>query len=74
VRRAADEGLREETRILTTHLEVMEAGSRRDPEIEDDSEEEDFITTNRSDEEGPEMRLLRSALLASSKPKLEIPN
>jgi len=30
--------------------------------------------TDGLDEEGPEIRLLRSVLLASSKPKLEIPN
>lgn len=49
------EGLREEIRILTVHLEVVEAGRRRDPEVGDDSEEEVEVTT---DGEGLEMRLL----------------
>eukprot|EP00253_Pinus_taeda_P014351 PITA_14351 len=72
--RVADEGLREEIRILTARLEAVEAGRRRDPKIGDDSEEEATVITDRSDEEGPDMRLLRSVLLASSKPKPEIPN
>ena len=55
-------------------MEVVEAGRRRDPKIGDDSEEEAIVTTDESDEEGPEMRLLRSVLLASSKPKPKIPN
>jgi len=74
VRRAADEGLREDIRILTTRLEVIEVGRRRDPKVGDDSEEEAIVTTDGSDEEGLEMRLLRLVLLASSKPKPEIPN
>eukprot|EP00253_Pinus_taeda_P034455 PITA_34455 len=57
--RAADEGLREEIRILTTCLEAFEARRRRDPEVGDDNEEEAIVTTDGSDEEGPEMRLLR---------------
>lgn len=73
VRRVADEGLREEKKTLTTCLEVVEAGRRRDPELGDDNEEEVIVTTDRSDEEGLEIRLLRLVLLASSKPKLEIP-
>jgi hypothetical protein len=73
-RRVADEGLREEIRILTARLEAVEAGRRRDPELGDDSEEEAVVATDGSDEEGPEMRLLRSVLLASSKPKPEISN
>lgn len=72
--RAADEGLREEIRIRTAHLEAVEAGRRRGPEIGDDREEESTTTIDISDEEGSEMRLLRSILLASSKPKPEIPN
>ena len=73
-RRVADEGLREEIRILTTCLEEVEAGRRRDLEVEYDNEEEAIVKTNGSDEEGPEMRLLRLVLLVSSKPKPEIPN
>ena len=51
--KAANEGLREELRTLTAHLEVVEAGRRRDLGIGDDSEEEAIVTTNESDEEGP---------------------
>jgi len=74
VRRVADEGLREEIRILTACLEVVEAGRRRDPEIGYDSEEELIVRTDGSDGEGLEMRLLMSVILPSSKPKPEIPN
>eukprot|EP00253_Pinus_taeda_P027019 PITA_27019 len=70
----ADEGLREEIRVLTARLEAVEAGRRRDPELGDDSEEEAVAATDGSDEEAPELRLLRSILLASSKPKTEISN
>jgi len=72
VRRGADEGLREHIRVLTARLEAVEAGRRRDPELGDDSEEEAVTATDGSDEEAPELRLLRSVLLASSKPKTEI--
>jgi len=68
-RRAAKEGLGEETGILIARLEAVEARRRRDLEVGDDSEEEAIVTTNGSDEEGPEMRFLRSVLLASCKPK-----
>eukprot|EP00253_Pinus_taeda_P017366 PITA_17366 len=60
VRRVADEGLREELRALTARLEAVEAGRRRDPELGDDSEEEAVTATEGSDEEAPELRLLRS--------------
>ena len=73
-RRGADEGLREQIRVLTARLEAVEAGRRRDPELGDDSEEEVVASTDGSDEEAPELRLLRSILLASSKPKTEISN
>ena len=73
-RRGADEGLREQIRVLTARLEAVEAGRRRDPELGDDSEEEVVDATDGSDEEAPELRLLRSILLASSKPKTEISN
>lgn len=74
VRRVADEGFREELRVLTAHLEAVEAARRRDPELGDDSEEETRTATDGSEEEAPEIRLLRSILLASSKPNPEIPN
>jgi len=73
-RRVADEGLREQLRILTARLEAVEAGRRRDPELGDDSEDEAATVTDGSEEEAPELRLLRLVLLASSKPKPEIPN
>jgi len=74
VRRVADEGLREELRALTARLEAVEAGRRRDPELGDDSEEETTTATEGSEEEALEIKLLRSVLLASSKPKPEISN
>eukprot|EP00253_Pinus_taeda_P022922 PITA_22922 len=73
-RRGADEGLREQVRVLTARLEAVEAGRRRDPELGDDSEVEAVAATDGLDEEAPELRLLRSILLASSKPKTEISN
>lgn len=66
--------MREEIKILTACLEAVEAGRRRDSEVGDDNEEAAVVTTDGSDEEGPEMRLLGSVLLASNKPKPEIPN
>lgn len=72
--RIAEEGLREEIRILTARLEAVEAGRGRDPEVGDDSKEEAKATTDGLDGEGLEMRLLRSILVASSKHKLELPN
>jgi len=66
--------LREELRILNARLAVVEAGRRRDPEVRYDIEEETVVATDGLDEEGPEIKLLRSVLLASSKPKPEIPN
>ena len=36
----AEEGLREEIRILAARLETVEVGRRRDPEIGDDIKEE----------------------------------
>ena len=72
--RGADEGLREHIRILTARLEAVEAGRRRDPEPRDTSEEEVVAATDGSDEEAPEVKLLRQVLLANSKPKTEISN
>jgi len=69
-RRVADEGLREQLRILIARLEAVEAGRRRDPKLGDDSEDEAATVTDGSEEEAPKLRLLRSVLLASSKPKL----
>jgi len=66
--------LREQIRVLTARLEVVEEGKRRDPKLGDDSEEEAVTTTDGSNEEAPELRLLLSILLASSKPKTEISN
>lgn len=73
-RRGADEGLREQIRVLTARLEAVEAGRRRDPELGDTSEEEVVTVADGSDEEAPELKLLRQVLLASSKPKTEISN
>eukprot|EP00253_Pinus_taeda_P004479 PITA_04479 len=73
-RGGGDEGLREQIRVLTARLEAVEAGRRRDPELGDESEEETVAAAEASDDEAPELRLLRSILLASSKPKTEISN
>eukprot|EP00253_Pinus_taeda_P002743 PITA_02743 len=64
----------EQIRVLTARLEAVEAGRRRDLELGDDSEEEVVTATDGSDDEAPELRLLRSVLLASSKPKTNISN
>ena len=53
-------------------LATVEAGRRRDPKGGDDSDEEVAETTDGSDGEGPELRMLRSVLLSSSKPKNEL--
>jgi len=55
-------------------LAAVEARRCRDPEGGDDSEEENIATIDGSNEEGPEIKLLRSVLLASSKPRPEISN
>eukprot|EP00253_Pinus_taeda_P034151 PITA_34151 len=73
-RRIAEEGLREEIRILIVHLEVVKAGSRRDPEVGDDIEEEAEATIYGSNGETPEVRLLRFVLVASNKSKPELLN
>eukprot|EP00253_Pinus_taeda_P007847 PITA_07847 len=57
-----------------SRLEAVEAGRQRDPELGDQSEEEIVAAAEASDEEAQELRLLRSILLASSKPKTEISN
>eukprot|EP00253_Pinus_taeda_P007800 PITA_07800 len=70
--RLAEEGLTEEIRILTARLEAVEAGRRRDPEIGDDSEEEVEGAADGPEGESVEVRLLRSVLVATSKPKPEL--
>jgi len=59
---------------LTTRLAVVEAGRQKYSEGGDDSEEENAATTDGSDEEGPKIKMLRSVLLASSKPRPELSN
>jgi len=54
-------------------LEAIGAGIRRDPEVGDDRKEEAEAATDGSDGETPKVRLLRSVLVASSKPKPELP-
>lgn len=68
-----EEGLREEIRILAACLEEIEAGRRRDLEIGDDSEEEVEVAVDEPEGESAEVRLLRSILVASSKPKPKLP-
>jgi len=53
VHKVADEGLREELRVLTTRLEAVEVGRGRDPELGDDNEEEAVTTMDGSEEEAP---------------------
>jgi len=74
IRRVDDEGLHEEIRILSARLVAVEAGRCRDSKGGDDSEEEATTTIDGSDEEGPEIELLKFVLLASSKPKPELSN
>ena len=69
----AEEGLRKEIRILAAHLEEVEAGWWRDPEIGNANEEEVEVVANGLEVESAEVRLLRSVLVASSKPKPELP-
>ena len=72
VRRAAEEGLREEIRILNERLAAVEVGQRRDPTGGDDSDEEVVEQADGLEEEAPKLRLLRSVLLSSHKPKHEL--
>lgn len=74
IRGVVDEGLREEIRTLSAHLAVVEVGRHRDPKGGDDSEEENKTSTNGSEEEGIEIKLLKSVLMASSKPIQELSN
>eukprot|EP00253_Pinus_taeda_P035603 PITA_35603 len=70
IRRIAEEGLREEIRVLRERLAVVEAGGRRNPA--DDSDED--VAEPEDEVEGvtPELRLLKSVLLSSHKPKHEL--
>eukprot|EP00253_Pinus_taeda_P015165 PITA_15165 len=71
VRRAVDDGLREEIRVLRERLAVVEAGGRRDPA--DDSDEEVAEPEDEFEGVTPELRLLKSVLLSSHKPRHELP-
>eukprot|EP00253_Pinus_taeda_P025364 PITA_25364 len=72
-RRMADEALREELRVLTARLEALEAGRRRDPELGDVSEEEVEVAADGAEGDSPEVKLLKSVLSSTSKPKPELP-
>eukprot|EP00253_Pinus_taeda_P034746 PITA_34746 len=72
-RRLAEEGLREKIRILAACLEAVEVGRCRDPELGDASEEEVEEAAGGLEGESAEVRLLRSVLIESSKPKPELP-
>eukprot|EP00253_Pinus_taeda_P019440 PITA_19440 len=72
VHRPVDVGLREEIRVLRERLAVIEAGGRRNPT---DNSDEEAVEPEEDEFEGitPEMRLLKSVLLSSHKPKHELP-
>eukprot|EP00253_Pinus_taeda_P016056 PITA_16056 len=72
-RRMADEALREEIRVLTSHLEVVEAGRRRDRAMGDVSEEEVEVAADGPEGESAEVKLLKSILLSNNRPKPELP-
>eukprot|EP00253_Pinus_taeda_P029483 PITA_29483 len=72
-RRMEDEALREELRVLTTRLEAVEAGRRRDPEMGDVSEEEVEVAAEGPEGESVEVKLLKSVLLSNIRPKPELP-
>eukprot|EP00253_Pinus_taeda_P001950 PITA_01950 len=71
VRRIADEGLREEIHVLRERLTVVEAGGRRD--LADDSDEEVAEPEDEFEGVTSELRLLKSVLLSSHKPRHELP-
>jgi len=71
IRRIAEEGLHEEIRVLRDRLAVLEAGGRRNPA--DDSDEEVAEPEDEFEGVTPELRLLKSVLLSSHKPKHELP-
>eukprot|EP00253_Pinus_taeda_P036230 PITA_36230 len=72
-RRMVDEALREELRVLTTRLEAVEAGRRRDPELGDVSEEEVEVAADRPEGDSLEVKLLKFVLLSNSRPKPKLP-
>eukprot|EP00253_Pinus_taeda_P023971 PITA_23971 len=72
-RRMEDEALREELRVLTARLEALEAGRRRDLELGDVSEEEVEVAADGAEGDSPEVKLLKSVLSSTSKPKPELP-
>jgi len=71
IRRIAEEGLREEIRVLRDRLAVLEAGGRKNPA--DDSDEEVAEPEDEFEGVTPELRLLKSVLLSSHEPKHELP-
>eukprot|EP00253_Pinus_taeda_P001415 PITA_01415 len=71
VRRIAEEGLREEIRVLRERLTVVEAGGRGNPA--DDSDEEVAEPEDEFEGVTPELQLLKSVLLSSHKPRHELP-
>eukprot|EP00253_Pinus_taeda_P008602 PITA_08602 len=72
VHRPVDAGLREEIRVLRERLAVIEAGGRRNPA---DNSDEEAVEPEEDEYEGitPELRLLKSVLLSSHKPRHELP-
>lgn len=74
IRRVAEDGLCEETKVLSARLVVVEAGRHRDLEDGDDSDVETIATTDGSNEEGSKIRLLKYVMLANSKLKPELSN
>eukprot|EP00253_Pinus_taeda_P004110 PITA_04110 len=72
VHRPVDAGLREEIRVLRERLAVIEAGGRRNPA---DNSDEEAVEPEEDEYEGvtPEIRLLKSVLLSSHKPRHELP-
>lgn len=70
VRRVAEEGLRDEIRVLRERLEAIETGGRRNPA--DNSDEDEAEPEEELEGVTPEFRLLKSVLLSSHKPKHEL--
>ena len=70
IRRAAEDGLREEIRVLHERLAAVEAGGRRNPA--DDSDEDVAEPEDEFKGVTPELRLLKLVLLSSHKPKHEL--
>eukprot|EP00253_Pinus_taeda_P020624 PITA_20624 len=72
VHRPINAGLREEIRVLHERLAVIEVGGRRNPA---DNSDEEVVEPEEDEYEGvtPELRLLKSVLLSSHKPRHELP-